>query len=52
MIIDFDNFYDVGTKEKEETQLGFASKVKELESEVSDFIFDGKANIFGYNIYI
>ena len=48
MIIDFDNFYDVGTKEKAETQLGFASRVKELENEVSDFIFDGKANIFGY----
>ena len=39
MIIDFDNFYDVGTKEKAETQLGFASRVKELENEVSDFNF-------------
>ena len=48
IIIDFENSSDVGTKEKEETQLAFASKVKELESEVSDFLFDGKANIFGY----
>ena len=48
VVIDYDNYFDNGTPEQEARQDEFVNKIKNLETEISDFLFEGKAGFFGY----